>query len=176
MVWQKGSLIVKQLNLKWGCHMENEEFMEQVHPMKLMIFVNQLHRRLMERCLEGTGLHRAQHRMLMFLADHEIEAQSDLAKGLQVSTATVTVSLKKLERDGYIRKTSKKSDSRVNFVELTEEGRHIVEKSRLLIESMDEKTLEGFCEEEVKELRIFLKRIYDNLSGIAADQNERSRR
>ena len=83
---------------KWD--VSEKEFLTQANPMKILIFVSQLHHRMLEKLVGATGLHRAQHRMLMTLADHEFESQSALANMLEISTATVAVSLKKLERDG----------------------------------------------------------------------------
>ena len=143
--------------------MDEKEFLGKANPIMIMIFVNQLHRKKLEHLLEGTGLHRAQHRMLMTLAEREFDSQVKLAAVLEVSTATVAVSLKKLERDGYIKKISKKEDSRANFVRLTEKGKKIVTKSREIFEYVDRGIIQGFSEEELISMRKFLKRMYDNL-------------
>ena len=119
---------------------------------------------MLEKLVGATGLHRAQHRMLMTLADHEFESQSALANMLEISTATVAVSLKKLERDGYIQKKVKEGDSRANFIQLTERGKKVVESSREIFESMDKKAVRGFTDEELVLLRTFLGRMYENLS------------
>lgn len=143
---------------------DKENLFDNGDVMKIMIFVNQMHRKKMEQLLEGSGLYRAQHRMLMTLSDHEFRSQAEVAKLLEISTATVAVSLKKLERDGYIQKTVKEEDSRANFVQLTERGRKIVEESREIFQYMDEQVVKGFSEEDITELRKYLKRIYINLS------------
>ncbi len=147
---------------KWD--VSEKEFLTQANPMKILIFVSQLHHRMLEKLVGATGLHRAQHRMLMTLADHEFESQSALANMLEISTATVAVSLKKLERDGYIQKKVKEGDSRANFIQLTERGKKVVESSREIFESMDKKAVRGFTDEELVLLRTFLGRMYENLS------------
>lgn len=150
------------------CHwnMSEEEFLQKANPMEIMIFVNQMHKKKIERQLEGTGVHRAQHRLLMTLSENEFGSQSELASMLEVSTATVAVSLKKLERDGYIQKEVKKDDSRVNFVRLTPKGEAVVQKSRKIFEMMEQQVIKGFSEEELVSLRKSLRRIYNNLSEI----------
>lgn len=147
---------------KWD--VSEKEFLTRANPMKILIFVSQLHHRMLEKLVGATGLHRAQHRMLMTLADHEFESQSALANMLEISTATVAVSLKKLERDGYIQKKVKEGDSRANFIQLTERGKKVVESSREIFESMDKKAVRGFTDEELVLLRTFLGRMYENLS------------
>lgn len=149
-----------------GWEMEEADFFREANPVKIMIFVNQMHRRKMEKFLDGTGIHRAQHRLLMTLSENEFESQSELARTLQISTATVAVSLKKLERDGYIQKRAKEEDSRANFVKLTEKGEEVVKESKKRIEDLDKQMMKGFSEEELVTLRKFLRHIYDNLSEI----------
>lgn len=149
---------------KWRC-VADDEFRAAANPMKVMIFVGQLHRRTLERLVGETGLHRGQHRMLMTLAEHEFGSQTELANRLEISAATVAVSLKKLEKEGYIRKTVKEDDSRVNFVQLTEKGKAIVENSREIFDHMDRQAVKGFSGEELDVLREYLWRMYDNLSA-----------
>ncbi len=150
-----------------GCwEMSEKDFLNTANPMMIMIFINQLHRKKMERLLEGTGLHRAQHRLLMTLSEGEFESQAELAAVLEISTATVAVSLKKLERDGYIQKTTKKDDSRAKFVSLTEKGEDVVARSREIFTYMDQSVIQGFSEEELVTLRKFLKQMYDNVKEI----------
>lgn len=146
--------------------MNEEDFLKNANPMKVMILVNQMHRKTMEKLLDGTGLHRAQHRLLMTLADREFNSQAELAKGLEVSTATVAVSLKKLERDGYIQKKAKEEDSRANFVKLTVKGEEVVERSRKIFETVDKQGVKGFSEQDLVVFRKYLKHVYDNLSEI----------
>lgn len=148
------------------CKMRDEDFWNTANPMMILIFIIQIHRKKMERLLGGTGLHRAQHRLLMTLSEGEFGSQAELASGLEVSTATVAVSLKKLERDGYIQKSTRKEDTRANFVTLTEKGEKVVLESRKIFEYVDEKVMEGFTEEERAVLRKYLKRMYDNVKEI----------
>lgn len=150
-----------------GCwEMSEKDFLNTANPMVIMIFINQMHRKKMERLLEGTGLHRAQHRLLMTLSEGKFESQAELAAVLEISTATVAVSLKKLERDGYIQKTTKKYDSRAKFVSLTEKGEDVVARSREIFAYMDQSVIRGFSEEELVTLRKFLKQMYDNVKEI----------
>ncbi len=150
--------------------MDETDFFREANPVKIMIFVNQMHRRKMEKFLSGTGIHRAQHRLLMTLSENEFESQSELARTLDISTATVAVSLKKLERDGYIQKLVKEQDSRANFVKLTLKGEEVVKESRKRIGDLEKQMMQGFSEEELITLRRFLRHIYDNLSEINVER------
>lgn len=146
--------------------MKEEEYLQQANPMKAMISINRIHRAKVEKAFAGTGLHRAQHRTLMVLSKNEYKSQVELAKALEVSTATVAVTLKKLERDGYIQKISKAEDGRAKFVTPTEKGKAVVAKSRQTFETIDAQATRGFSDEELICLRQYLKRVYNNLSEI----------
>lgn len=146
--------------------MKEEEYLRLANPMKAMISINRMHRVKAEKAFEGTGLHRAQHRTLMVLSKNEYKSQVELAKALEVSTATVAVTLKKLERDGYIQKTSKEEDGRAKFVTPTEKGKTVVSKSRRTFDAIDMQATRGFSDEELIRFRSYLKRVYNNLSEI----------
>ena len=150
------------------CHMKMDEetVIRTSNSIQLLIFISQLHRRKMERLLEGTGLHRAQHRMLMKLSDGQFTSQIELANVMEVSAATVAVSLKKLEKGGYIQKSLQEHDSRVRFVELTEKGHRVVDESKKIFHDMDEKMLEGFDEKELDTLHTLLGKMYHNTKNI----------
>ena len=64
------------------------------------IRVARLHRSMMEHRLDGTGVYRSQHQILMFVSDNPNVSQKELARMYGVSGATIAVSLKKLEKGG----------------------------------------------------------------------------
>lgn len=136
-----------------------------------MIMTNQMHRRMMEKNLEGTGIHRAQHRLLMTLSNHCFVSQIELARYLGVSAATIAVSLKAMEKEKLICRRAKQEDNRANFIEITEKGRHIVEDSREYFDMVDEQMYLGFSQEERKQLAEFLDRIYANMEQLAKQHN-----
>ena len=134
-----------------------------------MVAINHLHRRTLERNLKETGIHRAQHRLLMNLAANPTSSQMELAKRLEVSPAAVAVSLKSLAKQGLINKTAKQEDARFNSVELTERGRKIVEESREFFNEIERKMYRGFSGEEMTDFCGYLDRIYDNIAQIAEE-------
>ena len=124
-----------------------------------MIVMNQMHRRMLECNLEGTGIHRAQHRLLMTLAKHSFASQVELAKFLEISPATVAVALKALKKSEYITQKMREEDNRRNFVELTEKGRKLVEESCDFFDMLDEQMYVGFSESEKEQLCDYFDRI-----------------
>ncbi len=123
----------------------------------------QLQQKMINHKLGDVGLHRAQHRVLMNLANGSVESQSDLAKKLEVSPATIAVSLKRLERDGYICRDVHNEDGRYNRISLSSKGMGIVEKSREIFEAVDYECYHGFSNHEKEMFNQYLRRVYHNL-------------
>lgn len=142
------------------------------------IMANIMHRREIDRlalgieddpCSKGAGIHRSQHRMLMYLAKCEtIPSQKDLAKHFGISPAAVAVSLKKLESDGYIKreKCSERSDSRFNEIKITELGRTVVVQSRKYFRHIDSQAFKDFSDSELEIFIGLLERVQENLKTI----------
>ena len=159
--------------------MKRRESADEYEPREVtrrMILTNQMHKRMLENNLEGTGIHRAQHRLLMTLACNELRSQVELARMLEVSPATIAVSLKSLEKSGLIEKRMGQEDNRVNFVELTEKGQRVVEESRDFFDMLDQQMYQGFTREERMHFRRFLARIYENMHGMAERQSKGGKR
>lgn len=82
---------------------------------------------------------------------------------MKVSTATIAIALKKLEKNGYINKIADEEDNRLNKIVITEKGKDAIEKSRQLFDDIDSTMFEGFSNEEKKNFVNMLERIEDNL-------------
>lgn len=98
--------------------------------------------------------------------DGTIESQKELAKRLKVSPATITVSLKSMERDGYIRKLSNEHDLRCKPISITEKGRKAAELIDQVFETLDHGMYLGFSPEELEQLSLFYRRIIGNLDAM----------
>ena len=114
---------------------------------------------MMERRLDGTGVYRSQHQILMFVSDNPNVSQKELARMYGVSGATIAVSLKKLERGGYIRRLVDQEDNRCNQICITDKGRKVVEDSVKIFRQMESRMFEGFSENDMKVLGQLLDRI-----------------
>lgn len=127
------------------------------------IRVTRLHRSVIEHQLEGTGVYRSQHQILMYVSNNPNVSQKDLAKMYGVSGATIAVSLKKLEKGGYIKRMVDQDDNRCNQICITEKGRKVVEESILIFQRLESCMFEGFSEHDMNVLGNLLDRIYGNL-------------
>ena len=133
--------------------------------MKLVFCMTHSHRRVVEKCISGLGIHHSQHRLLMQLArDGNTPSQTELAKNFDVSPASIAVMLKKLAAAGYIEKSGSAEDGRRNQISITPAGREIVSKSCVYFEDIEEKMFEGVPEEDIGAMMRCLSRMRENLT------------
>lgn len=102
--------------------------------------------------------------------DGTIQSQKELARKLRVSPATVTVSLKSMERDGYVKKLSNAEDLRCKPISITEKGRRAARLIDEVFETLDHGMYRGFSPEELEQISDFYRRMIDNLSSRPSDE------
>jgi len=145
------------MNSDYTNKISNKEIIHQ-----LVSFVVK-HRKIMQYYLDKTGVYQAQHRLLMAISCNRNASQKDIARLMDVSAATIAVSLKKLEKGGYINKIMDEGDNRFNQITITEKGNKVVEQSKQIFETADRKLFEGFTDEEKSTLSFLLKKLDANL-------------
>lgn len=119
-------------------------------------------KRSISKKVEKTGVYRSQHKLLMILGKHPECSQTELAERLEISPAAVAVSLKKLEKSGFISRQCQESDNRVNQVVITEKGWKAIDQSVQYFKELDQAFLEDFSLEELGQLETFLERMIKN--------------
>ncbi len=124
---------------------------------------NRRHRCVLEKRLNVTGVYRSQHRVLMCISDHPNISQKELARMNDVTSATIAVTLKKLEKGGYISRTVDEKDNRFNQISVTEKGRQVVKDSRRIFAEVETAMFAGFSEEDFAVMGKLFDRVMENL-------------
>lgn len=119
-------------------------------------------KRAISRKVKDTGIYRSQHRLLMLLGKHPDCSQTELAEKMDISPAAVAVSLKKLEKGGYINRQSHAEDNRINHVEVTGKGQEAISVSIQYFKEVESAMLKDFSLEEMERLKNYLERIIQN--------------
>ena len=95
-------------------------------PEQLFHVLERKHHTAVDNLLSQNGISNiGQPVILSILSQQEngtIESQKELARRLRVSPATMTVSLKSMERDGYVKKLSNAEDLRCKPISITEKA------------------------------------------------------
>lgn len=127
------------------------------------------HRKTVEKRVCSLGIHPSQHHFLMHISKNGACTQNSIAEAMEVSAATVAVSLKKLEKGGYIEKRISPEDGRSNRIVLTQKGENVVEQSKALFEEVDRKMFESITEEQQKQLHNYMEKMIENLKTMEED-------
>lgn len=125
--------------------------------------VHHMHRRLVEKRVEQTGVFRSQHMTLMYISSHEGCSQKEIADAHQVSGAAVAVNLKKLEKMGLVERVCDTHDSRCNRITITPAGADVVRRSRCIFEMIDNRMFSTLTPDELAVFRRCLDKIRDQL-------------
>lgn len=118
---------------------------------------------LCDLLLERLGIGPGQMPVLGELNHHGQMTQRDLAEHTRVTPATISGTLKRMERAGLIQRTGDESDARVSIVQLTEKGESCSEEAVRLFMQTDTDMLQGFSEEELAQLKGYLQRMSENV-------------
>ncbi len=150
--------------------MEEENKSLQQQAIDSMIHLDRRHRAKCDKAMSVYGLHRSSHRMLAHIHRRQTVTQSALAESMQISPAVVTVTLGRLEEEGYICRQTSQTDKRIQLVSLTPKGEMLVTNGRRTLQEVDALMLQGITDEE-KELFIRLNmRMLKNLEGEESSQ------
>lgn len=141
----------------------NEQNQRERRLMHRFLRVSRLHHMLSECKISELGLHRSQHHMLVSVKHSGGMCQKDLAQRLEISPAAVAVTLKKLEAAGYVKRCSSSDDSRMNTIELTDEGNKLLDRTREYFSYIDRITFEDFTEEEMEMFEVLTSKMKNSL-------------
>ena len=106
---------------------------------------------------------------LMGYPPGEAPSQKELADRLRISPATIAVSLKSLERSGYVSRHTDAKDGRRNLISITPKGRQALETSHEVFQAVDEYMFHGFSAQEREQVMAFHRRMLKNLYQIGGD-------
>lgn len=114
-------------------------------PISYAIFrVARLHRMLAGQLLRETGLYPGQELVMMHLWDTGPQRQADLVQLLDSDAATVTRSVQRLERAGFVRRSPSPTDGRVTIVSPTTASQPLRRAVEQVWGRLEELTLSGF--------------------------------
>ena len=145
--------------------MEERHHPRPTHPTPMMriLHLSKLFRDQLRRASEEAGIPGGYRAILMELSHTETATQYELAKRTHLTAPTVSVTLQKMEHDGYITRTPDENDLRQMRVALTEKGKAAEADNRARANALEQTLLAGFSLEEREELSALLTAMEDNL-------------
>lgn len=144
--------------------MDNEKFETYKSTIQKMACVGRLHRAVFERNISSLGIHHSQHCLLIYIAKHgQVESQKQIAEKFGITPAAVARTLKALEVDGYIERSSTEADGRLNKIIITQKGKDIVEHTQVMFMETDRDTFADFNDEQIALFNQFLDKMHERL-------------
>lgn len=128
--------------------------------------MHHLQRTCHHKAMGRMGLHYGQPLMLMIIADEQPVNQKELAEHMNVTPASVTVSVRRMEKNGWITKAASEEDLRCTVIRLTEKGEALARRCREEMEWIDTQKYVGFSDREREQLTDFYRRMNENLQAL----------
>lgn len=125
--------------------------------------VCKMHTNKVNQVLSKVKLHKGQPMLLKLLMNKDGIPQSSLARELEITPATVSAMVKRMEKAGFIVRIRNSEDERVSNVYLTEAGKELSLQLDGFQNEMEEIVFDNFSDEEKAALSGYLKRIVENL-------------
>ena len=142
--------------------MEREQDEKLKYEMEFTRVIRMYYGRMQAQLAE-VGIYRGQPPIMGLLYQHDGMSQKEMASALNLSPATMTVTLKRMEKAGLVRREMDEHDQRILRVHLSEQGKQMWLKSADQIRCVTEELLEGFTPEEERQMREYLYRIARNM-------------
>lgn len=137
-------------------------------PVSHAIFrLARLHKLTAGQLLRRVGLHPNQELVMMRLWDAGPQKQSDLAEVMESDSATITRTVQRLERAGFVRRTPSTTDRRVTIVEPTAASHSLRREVEQVWNDLEARTLGDLDDDERAEVLRVLGRLEANLAGPA---------
>ncbi len=136
----------------------------------IRMYYSRIHSQLAE-----VGLYRGQPPILMLLYKNDGMSQKEMARALNLSPATMTVTLKRMEKAGLVLREMDEHDQRILRVHLSEKGREMCETGESRIGVVTAELLEGFTLEEQQQLNEYLGRIARNMERVVEKEPEQDK-
>ena len=132
--------------------------------------------KLLFRCtfahFQNIDLHPGQMHLMMVLLNFGKCTQTELAKKLHVSNASVGISVRRLMKAGFVKKSADQNDLRASNIELTESGRGFAVEAKEKTEEITKVKFRGLTKIQLEEygnilgiVENNLREYYSNLKG-----------
>jgi DNA-binding MarR family transcriptional regulator len=135
----------------------------------LFIAASHLHFRRTHSRFTEFGLGEGQPRVLWQLSKGDGISQAEIGRRCNLEPATVTVTLCRMEKSGFVLRLPDGQDLRVTRVWLTDAGRRMQELVERMHLEIEDECFAGFGHAEMEQLKGFLERMRQNMKQAEGD-------
>lgn len=126
-------------------------------------YLSRLVRRRFNEVIAEEGLFSGQQDILFAIVDNEGVTSSELSSMAGVSAATISVSVKRMEKAGFIIKKADENDARISRLYPTEKARALPENIRYKMNALEETLCAGMSGKDVLLFSSYLQLAIKNL-------------
>lgn len=127
------------------------------------MYLHKLIRQVFNQAVSEEGLFSGQQDILFAITEDEGITLGALAKKIDVSVATASVSVKRMEKSGFIKKRCDKNDARIIRLYPTEKAKTVPENIRRKMDNLEDTISKGMSKEEISVFSNMLQTAIDNL-------------
>lgn len=131
----------------------------------LFFRVGKSHRKVAGRLLDEHCFHRGQTPLIFALSQEDGRSNSELAELMEVTPATITNMVKRMEKAGFVIRKGDPADERVKRVWLTEQGKGKVEDLRDVVTNLERISFGNFTDDEKDQFKKLMEKILINLEN-----------
>lgn len=121
------------------------------------------HYNLTHTLLNNIGIYPGQPPMLFALNKKDGQSQKELAHKLNLKPATITVMVKRMEKENLVVRRQDDKDQRISRVYLTKKGKEMFKKTNEVINNIEKICFQNFTPEEKLLLRRLFMQMKQNL-------------
>lgn len=130
----------------------------------LLFEIDVLRRNALQKASSDSGLYFGQLPILQFVHEHPGCTQREIAEQTGVTSASIALSTKRMQKAGLLTKSSDEQDLRCNRLELTETGVAYMKNCTEKFDEVDRVLFQNFSDEELSQLKNLLGKIVNNLT------------
>lgn len=134
--------------------------MADIVSFQIRLAQSAVYRRFIET-FQHLNLTQKQLGILWLVDDHPDISQSNLSRLMRMDRATTMAIVNRIERRGYLTRSSVKTDKRKKALNLTDEGRAVLARAKAAMREHEDWLTSRFSEEEVCQFVKLLSRIHE---------------
>ena len=131
----------------------------------LFFRVSKSHRKLAGRLLDEHCFHRGQTPLIFALSQEDGRSNSELADLMEVTPATITNMVKRMEKAGFVQRKRDPADERIKRVWLTSQGKGKVQDLRDVVMNLQGIAFGNFTDAEKNQFKNLMEKVLNNVEG-----------
>jgi DNA-binding MarR family transcriptional regulator len=129
----------------------------------LLARLGRAHRNLIRSEMQELGLCRGQPPVLFALNEKDGMSNSEMAEFLEITPATLTNKVKRMEKAQLVIRRRDSQDERVSRIYLTEKGRGLLDDLHAIMKDIEDVLLEGFSQSQAQDFKENLELVVHNI-------------